>query len=331
MSQKEFKKYNILVTGPPIVSEAIASLEKVSHVQMITNSPTEDQIVSLAKEYSIDAMIIRQGKITSRVLQASKNLKIVIKHGVGVDNIDVDSASKIGIPICITPNANFESVAELALAQMLSVARNLKSHDIRIQSGIWDKIADLGTELYGKTLGLIGIGRIGKRLSELVQPLKMNILAYDPLINTDQFPKNIEKADNLSYLLRSSDFISIHCPKTVSTVGLIGKNELSLMKSSSILINTARGGIVDEKALLNALKNGQIGGAAMDCFELEPLPNNSDIASFDGRLIRTPHVGGATHEALSRMGNEAVRIVRNYLIYGSVDSEVIINPSVLKK
>jgi len=325
------KKFSVLVTGPSMALEAMAALKKKADVRIVPSPTSEEQIAVLAAEGEVEAMIIRQGKVTRRVLEASEHLGILVKHGVGVDNIDVETATRMGIPVCITPNANFQSVAELTLAHMFSLSRNLKSHDHRLHSGIWDKSADQGSELFRKTLGLIGIGRIGRRLSELIQPLEMKVVAFDPFVPADQYPEGIGKVDELTHLLEVSDYISIHCPKTESTEGLIGRKELAVMKPTVVLINTSRGGIVDEQALLDALGRGQIRGAGLDCFEQEPLSGESPMVSFKGKLLMTPHIGGVTEEALSRMGNEAVEIVLDWLMHGRINSDVLINQSVLQK
>jgi len=279
----------------------------------------------MAAEGGVDGLIVRQGQITEDVLRASPHLKVVVKHGVGVDNIDIEAASDLGIPVCITPFANYEAVAEHTLALMFSLARNLINHDQRLHKGIWEKMADQGCELLGKYLGIIGLGRIGYRLAELVEPLGMHVSAFDPYLDQRSFPKNIIRVDTLPELLKEADFISLHCPKTAETTNMIGEEELELMKPTAILINTARGGIVDESALIRSLLAGTIGGAALDCFDREPLPLHSPLLTIHSRLLLTPHIGGVTHESMVRMGTDAVLTLLAVLDGKRIEHDVVVN------
>jgi D-3-phosphoglycerate dehydrogenase len=320
------KKYKILATWPPMATEAISLLEAKASVSVTPAAPKPEQIAKMASEKSVHGIIVRQGKITKEVLNASPNLKIISKHGVGIDNIDIEAASEMGIPVCITPNANYNSVAEHAFAMMFALAKNIGLHNRRIREGVWDKTSNRGIEIYGKCLGIIGVGRIGKRLSEIAKPHKMKILGFDPLLSKDIFPAEIEAVDTLEELISEADFISIHCPKTPDTIGMIGENEFKLMKPIAILINTARSGIVDESDLIQALESGSLGGAGIDCFETEPLVNDSPFLAIKDKLIMTPHIGAVTEEALVRMGTEAVENIISYLDGEKLSSDVVVNP-----
>ncbi len=323
------RAYRVLVTGPPMADEATHSLEQRASCRFIPSPPKAEQIIAIAEEDRVDGMIVRQGRIHRNVLEASPNLKIVVKHGVGVDNIDVWAATELGIPVCITPNANYQSVAEHALALMFALSRNLICHDRKMRAGVWSKMADQGSELYAKCLGIIGMGRIGMRLAELVRPLEMEVLGFDALLPPDRFPPYVRRVASLDELLRRADYVSIHCPKTPETENLIGDREFGLMKGTAILINTARGGIVEETALIRALEDGRIGGAGLDCFDSEPLPEDSPLLRLDERLLLTPHLGGVTRESLARMGCDAVDTLLDFLDGKRLSPDVVVNPEAL--
>lgn len=324
--------YRVLITGMSIATEALEILEKSVSVRTTPSYPESKTIAAMAAEDCVDGLIVRGGgQISREVIVASPNLKIIVKHGVGVDNIDVEAATDLGIPVCITLNASYQSVAEHALSMMFALAKNLPFLDRRIRSGFWDKASNRGTELFGKCLGIIGAGRIGRRLAELVQPFKMNIIGYDPFLPDNRFPEHIRQVVNLEELLREADFISIHCPKTPETIKMIGENELKIMKPTAILINTARGGIIDESALIRVLEDGKLRGAGLDCFENEPLPTDSPLVSLQDRLIMTSHIGGGTQEALVRMGIDAVNTLLDYLDGKELVPAGIINQAALAR
>jgi len=257
-------------------------------------------------------------------------MQIVVKHGVGVDNIDVAAATELGIPVAITARANFESVSEHALAMMLALAKALPRHDRRTRQGAWEKQA-IGTELLGKTLGLVGVGRTGRRLAELVQPLRMTVLGFDPYLPADRFPAGVRPVAALPELLAASDFVSVHCPLTPETRNLLGEAELRQMKPDAILVSTARGGIVNEAALARALQEDWIRAAGMDVFETEPVPTDLELLQIEERLLVSPHVAGVTQEAHLRMGTDAVEIVLQCLAGRGIDPDVWLNRAALQK
>ena len=322
------KRYRVLITGPQIATEAAQILEKRAFFRITPSYPSSEQIADMAAEDKIDALIVRQGKITQKVMTASPNLQVIVKHGVGVDNIDVEAATALGIPVCITPNANYQSVAEHALAMMFALAKSLPLHDRRIRNGVWDKVSDRGLELFEKCLGVIGVGRIGRRLVEMVQPLNMKVIGYDPWLAAEDFPANIQPVVDLDELLRDADFISLSCPRTQETTNMIGENEFSMMKPTAVLVNTARGGIINESALIQALQDGTIRGAGLDCFDMEPLPQDSPFMSIQDRIIMTPHLGGVTQEAVVRMGVEAARTLLDCLDGNTLARGVVLNEDV---
>jgi D-3-phosphoglycerate dehydrogenase len=321
------EEVRVLITGS-LADEAMGMLEGKIAYRCCEQYVESDRLAAMAAEDGIHGLIVRIGRVTREVLAASPNLKIIVKHGVGVDNIDVEAATELGIPVCITANANYESVAEHALALMFALSKNLFFLDSRMRRGAWEKFSSRSIELYGKCLGLVGVGRIGRRLAELVQPLQMRVVGLDPYLPEARFPRLVRRVGALQEVLREADFLSLHCPKTKDTVGLIGEKEFRLMKSSACIINTARGGIIDEPALVRALQEERILGAGLDCFEKEPVASDHPLLSL-GNVILTPHIAGASREAFVRMGIEAVEILSGYLVSGKLDSDVVLNPRVL--
>ncbi|MCD6420601.1 MAG: hydroxyacid dehydrogenase [Synergistetes bacterium] len=323
------KRFKVIITGPKIAEEGMQMLEKECVVVYLEPYPTVVDLMKAVREEVADALLVRTGRITSEVIEASPNLRVIAKHGTGVDNIDVAAATARGIPVLIATFANYESVAEHALALMFALARGIPWLDSRIRKGYWDKMDYKGEELFGKTLGVIGFGRIGRRLRELVKPLEMKVLVYDPFLEPMDFPMDVIRVDKLDTLLESSDIVSIHCPLTEKTKHLIGERELKLMKNTAWLINTARGKIVDEKALIEALKLGEIGGAGIDAFYSEPPDSGSVLFNME-RVVMTPHVGGVTRQSLVRMGETSAKNVLDILKGIKPDARYIVNPEIYK-
>ena len=269
----------------------------------ITYEPeiTPDQIKEKIGQFNI--IIVRgRTKLTKELIEKADNCKIIARVGVGLDNIDEDAAKAKNIQVINAVEAAMTAVAELVLALMLSLARQIPRGDRAIRNGEWLKKELKGTELKGKYLGIIGCGNIGRRLGRLAKGLYMNIIGFDVIPIDEEFSKDVGlmKAD-LDTLLQSSDYISLHVPLLDSTHHMINEEKLSLMKNSAKIINTSRGGVIDEDALYNALKNGKLGGAALDVFENEPATNNK-LATLDN-VILTPHIGAQTKEAQSLAAN----------------------------
>ncbi len=262
---------------------------------------TPDQIKEKIGQFNI--IIVRgRTKLTKELIEKADNCKIIARVGVGLDNIDQDAAKAKNIQVINAVEAAMTAVAELVLALMLSLARQIPRGDRAIRNGEWLKKELKGTELKGKYLGIIGCGNIGRRLGRLAKGLYMNIIGFDVIPIDEEFSKDVGlmKAD-LDTLLQSSDYISLHVPLLDSTRHMINEEKLSLMKNSAKIINTSRGGVIDEDALYNALKNGKLGGAALDVFENEPA-TNSKLATLDN-VILTPHIGAQTKEAQSLAAN----------------------------
>lgn len=258
-----------------------------------------------------DVITIRSAtKIDSDILDSlsdKSKLKLIIRAGVGVDNIDVPYAKKIGIEVRNTPNASSDSVAELAIAHMFSVARFLADSNFTMRVGSWNKKEYEGVELSGKTLGIIGMGRIGRALAKKASAIGMHVVYYTI---EGRYNDLTYKFEPLEELLRTADFISLHVPYDKKTGPIIGKNQFLLMKDGVYLINCARGKVVDEDALLEALDSGKVAGAGIDVFEQEPTLNKKLINHK--RVSVTPHIGASTKEAQDRIANEVVSTIRDF-------------------
>lgn len=268
----------------------------------------EEELLPLV--LGMDALIAGMDQVTATVIDAAApTLKIIAKHGVGYDNIDVSAARRHGIPVTVTPGANSVAVAELTLGLLLAVARHITRLDRTVREGSWQRI--IGTELAGKTLGLVGTGHIGGEVAKRAAAFAMNIIAYDVQPRRELTVQYGVRYLPLPDVLSSADVVSLHIPATTATFGIINKDTLGLMKKSAILINTARGELVVEDDLVAALENGVIAGAGLDTFAHEPL-QNSRLLTLPN-VVLTPHAGANTKEAVARMAmmaaQEVVRVL----------------------
>jgi len=256
---------------------------------------------------SADALLLDLKPITAELVSIAERLKIIARYGVGYDNVDVEACSKRGIYVTITPNVLSDAVADLTLAMMLALARNLLKADKHTRT-CWGKGVEfpLGVDLKDKKLGIIGAGRIGLQVAKRAKGFGMEILYYD-VVRKREMEEDFEaKFVDLEYLLRNSDFVSIHTPLNENTRGMIGEKELNLMKPTAYLINTARGPIIDQDALIKVLKEGKIAGAGLDVYEKEPLPLDNPLTQLDNVLL-TPHIGSATLETRRAMAVKAAK------------------------
>lgn len=318
--------FRVVVTSDRLSPEAVELLSEKCRIDYIGAYSKPSDIARIVSESQADGLIVRTGKISREVIQASPRLKVIAKHGIGVDNVDVPAATELKIPVLISASANYRSVAEHALALMLSLAKDIPTLDTRVRGGFWDKTSYCGVELFRKGLGLVGFGRIGRRLAELVAPFGMNIIVYDPFM-VGETPPGITRVQEIGALLKAVDIVSLHLPLTSQTRHVIGSEELAMMKKTAWLINTARGEIVDENALIDALKEGTIAAAGLDTFAQEP-PENLDRLCSAGRLVLTPHVGAATAESIVRMAVEAALNVLTVLQGNKPERGVMINPEI---
>jgi len=326
--KSERPAYSVVVTGDSLATEAMTLLEGTCRVLFSGPYPDPPKLAQMLRREKAQALILRTGKAPAEVIEASPELRVISKHGAGYDNIDVATATALRIPVMTSTTANYQSVAEHTLGLMLSLAKDIPRLDSRIRQGFWDKAQYRGVELFRKTLGLVGFGRIGRRVYELTVPLQMRVLVYDPFLGDRPLPPGVTRLTNLGELLSVADIVSLHCPLTEKTRNLIGEKELERMKKTAWLINTARGGVVDEEALIEALRGGEIAGAAIDTFRQEP-PEDLRRLCEAGKVVLTPHIAAATEEAFTRMGVEAAQNVLTILQRKRPDGDRIVNPEVL--
>lgn len=301
----------ILITDK-MAEEAIKLLKDAGHEVTFDEMDAE----TLLKEIpNYDALMIRsRTKAVTDVVNAGAkgNLKVIGRAGIGVDNIDIETAGKHGIPVVNSPTGATASVAELAIAHMLTLSRHIAKADKTMKQGEWAKKQLKGTELGEKTLGLIGTGNIGTYTAKLAKCFGMNIVGYDPFISKEDMAKDgIEKVEELSDLMQKSDYISLHIPHISETHHIVNEEMIAKMKPSAYLINCARGGTVDEKALYDALKNEKIAGAALDVFESEP-PAENLFSNLDN-IVMTPHIGANTREGQIKAGTVCAEQIKKVL------------------
>ncbi len=273
-------------------------------------------------------LVIRSAsKVTAEIIEAAENLKVVGRAGIGLDNVDVPAASKKGIIVMNAPDGNATTAAEHAIAMIMALTRNIPQATASMKEGKWEKKKFQGHEVTGKTVGIVGIGRIGRIFAERAQGLRMKVIAYDPHMPKEQVEKIGAELVGLDELCRRADYISVHVPLTPDTKHLVGAAQFKLMKKEALFVDCARGGVVDEAALYEALKSGTIRGAGLDVFEVEPTTQeNCPLLSLDN-FICTPHLGASTAEAQENVAVAIAEQIANYLLHGSVVNAVNV-PSV---
>jgi len=284
-----------------IHEDGIKKLKEAGFIVDEKTKITPEELVEVVDRY--DVIVVRsRTKVTAEVLRASKNLKVAARAGVGLDNIDVKEAEARGIKVINTPEAPSVAVGELAMGFMLSLIRSIPLADRKMKGGEWIKSQLTGTELRGKILGVVGFGRIGYQVAKRARAFEMKILAYD--VQIDRLIGFVKEAGaeavSFQELLERSDFVTLHVPLLPQTTHMIGEKEIAVMKNGAYLINTSRGGIVDEEALKKALKSGKLAGAALDVFEEEP-PRDTSLSGLDN-VVCTPHIGAQTEEAQKEAG-----------------------------
>lgn len=281
-----------------------------------------DELAKVIGDY--DGVIIRSGaKITPEVLKDSRNLKAIARAGVGVDNVDLPTATAKGIIVMNTPGGNTISTAELALTLMMALSRKIVPAAVSLRDGKWDRKSFEGTQLAGKTLGVIGLGRIGRALASRAVALEMKVVGYDPLLSPDAVPEGVEFVKDVNEIYQRADYISVHVPKSADTKGMIGTDQFAMMKPGVRLVNAARGGIIDEAALLKALQDGKVAGAALDVYTEEP-PQSEHIKALvvHPNVLGVPHLGASTEEAQEQVAVEAAEIMVEALRGGEIRNAV---------
>jgi D-3-phosphoglycerate dehydrogenase len=298
----------ILVTAADLAPQALALLADFN-VIYAGKTPDEDAITALCEEHQPVAIIVRYGKIPARAIEASKALRVISKHGTGIDTIDSKAAAARGIAVKAAVGANADAVAEHSWALILACAKNVVGLDARMRAGYWDKATHKSLELKGKTLGVVGIGAIGRRVAELGLAFGMQVLAYDPVAKTAPAGVVLGELDDL---LARSHVVSLNCPLTESNRHMVNRESLARMRDGAILVNTGRGGLIDEEALLAALASGKLRAAGLDAFATEPLVGEHAFKSVPN-VVLSPHVGGVSQDAYVNMGLAAARNVLDVL------------------
>ncbi len=281
---------------------------------------SEDELAEIVGNY--DGMIIRSGvKVTAKVLANVGSLRVIARAGVGVDNVDLEAATKAGVLVMNTPDANTISTAEHSFGMMLALARNICQACNDTKAGNWNRSKFVGRQLAGKQLGIIGLGRVGRAVAERALAFKMNVCGYDPLFTDENiFEGKVKLISDLDELVKTSDFITLHTPLTEKTRGMIGPERLAMMKPTAFIINCARGGLIDEQALAEAVKEKKIAGAAVDVFSKEP-PEELELMKVDN-IIVTCHLGASTKEAQLAVASDAAKGLLDYLQHGTIRSAV---------
>jgi D-3-phosphoglycerate dehydrogenase len=311
-----------VLVADPISPKGVELLE--SGGQLLVEVKTglkEDELLSIAAEYS--AIVVRsQTKITAKVIDAAKRLKAVGRAGVGVDNVDVDAATRRGVIVMNTPGGNTVSTAEHAFSLLVSIARNIPQADASMKAGKWDRKSFEGVELHGKTIGIFGMGRIGTEIARRVISFGMRAIAYDPYLSPSRARSlQVELFEDLDQVLAQSDFVTMHMPLTAETKHLINAERIAKMKRGARIVNCARGGLVEEKALFDALQSGQIAAAALDVYETEPPPADFPLRTLSN-VVFTPHLGASTAEAQESVGIEIAEAIRSVLLEGVIRNAV---------
>ena len=311
-----------VLVADPVSERGVSELRGSGELDVtVKTGLKEDALLEIIPEFS--ALVVRsQTKANAKVIAAATKLKAIGRAGVGVDNVDVDAATRRGIIVMNTPGGNTISTAEHAFSLLMSLARNIPQASASIKAGKWDRKSFEGVELYGKTLAIIGMGRIGTEVARRAMAFGMRVLAYDPYLSASRARSlQVELIENLDELLPRADFITLHMPMTPETHHILNAERLAKCKRGVRIINAARGGLIDELALLEALKNKHVAGAALDVFEIEPPP--ADFAMRDlPNAIFTPHLGASTAEAQESVGIEIAHAIRAALLQGEIRNAV---------
>jgi len=291
-----------LVTGNDLAPQALALLQDYEIVYA-GEAPAEDDIVALCGHHDPVAIIVRYSKVGAAAMDAAPSLKVISKHGSGTDTIDKAAAQARGIPVVAAAGANAAAVAEQALALLLACAKSVVALNARMHGGHWDKATHKSIELEGRSIGVIGLGAIGLRFARMADAMGMHVLGFDPYAK--DLPAHVRPVD-LDTIWRESDAISLHCPLTADNAKLINDETLAACRRGVIIVNTARGGLVDEPALLRAVRSGQVVSAGLDSFAVEPMTARHPFHG-DARFTLSPHIGGVTADAYVKMGVAAAQ------------------------
>jgi D-3-phosphoglycerate dehydrogenase len=312
--------YRVLVADQ-IAADGLAPLRDDGRFELVVRPGLKGPELARAIA-DADAVLVRSAtKITRESLERAGRLKVIGRAGVGVDTIDVDAATERGVAVLTAPSGNTVSAAELTLALLLALARRVPAADRSMRAGEWDRKSFNGVELRGKTLGLVGAGRIGSEVARRARAFGMRVVAYDPYLTQERARALEVELTSLDQVLRSADVVTLHVPLTEQTAGLLGEAQLAMLKEGAFLLNVARGGLVDEAALVRALREGRLAGAALDVYAEEPLPADHPLRALDN-VVLTPHLGASTVEAQQSVALEIADAVRAALLEGDLSRAV---------
>lgn len=297
----------------PIAAEGIDLLKQNGlQVELL-----QDNSVENIKKHVVDAdaILVRTSKITREIIEAGTKLKVVARHGVGVDNIDLQAASEKKIPVTNTPHANTVSVAEHVMGLMIALAKNMRKTDLALRDGHFEvRNKYIGVELEGKTLGIIGLGKIGQKVGKIAAyGFGMKVIGYDPYVKPEQLDPAIEMTSDWDRIFKESDFVSLHMPLLESTRGIVGIKEFKMMKRTAYFINAARGSVANERDLIQALQEGLIAGLGTDVYDQEPPAKDNPLFSMDNTVV-TPHMAAHSHDAMIKMATHAAQGVIEVLV-----------------
>jgi D-3-phosphoglycerate dehydrogenase len=302
-----------------ISSKGVEILKKAGLEVDVKTGMKPEELIACIGDY--DGLVIRSAtKVTAAVIEAASKLRVIGRAGSGLDNVDKATASKKGIVVMNTPGGNTMTTAEHSIAMLFSVARLIPQATASMKAGKWEKKKFMGVELYHKTLGIVGLGNIGSQVAKKAQGLEMSVIAYDPFLSEDKARATGIRKVSLDELFAQSDFITIHTPMTAETKGVINSKTISRMKDGVRIINCARGGIINEADLFEALKSGKVAGAALDVFEKEP-PENNPLLTLDN-VVCTPHLGASTEEAQENVAVAVAEQIADYLVFGVIRNAV---------
>ncbi|WP_028602037.1 NAD(P)-dependent oxidoreductase [Ottowia thiooxydans] len=304
----------ILVTGADLAPQALALLTAFEIVYA-GKTPSDNDLIALCRAHNPVAIIVRYGKVGAAVMDAAPALRVISKHGSGTDTIDKIAAKARGIEVVAALGANAAAVAEQALALMLACAKSVVTLDTRMHAGHWDKPTHKSLELGGRTVGLVGLGAIGLRFAKMADALGMRVIGFDPFAKN--LPDYVQSVD-MDTIWRESDVVSLHCPLTDENRGLLNERTLAQCKRGVIVVNTARGGLIDEAALLIAVKSGQVSAAGLDSFAVEPMMAGHPFQG-ERNFVLSPHIGGVSSDAYVNMGVGAARNVLQVLALTPAD------------
>jgi D-3-phosphoglycerate dehydrogenase len=307
----------------PISPKGIALLQQRSEFEVVVLDKRLPEAELLPLVADAVAMVVRsETKVTRKVIEAAPKLKVVGRAGVGVDNVDVEAATQRGIVVMNTPSGNTISTAELTFSMLMALARKIPQAHSSMKEGKWDRKQFQGTELYNKTIGILGMGRIGSEVARRAIAFGMRVLAFDPYLALSRAKAmQVELVENLDEIYGQSDFITVHMPMTEETKGMLNAAAFAKMKKGVRILNCARGGIVNETDLVTAIQSGQVGGAALDVYEVEPPPKDFALRALP-QVIMTPHLGASTEEAQENVGIEVAEAIIDYLVNGAVRNAV---------